>query len=126
MTEAYSNMSHYYEQEQQALKKANEQQAKKQKTYDTVQSPIHYTMGVTIEPIDYIIDHQLDFLEGNVIKYVSRWTLKNGIEDLKKARFYLDKLIEREENAQKELEKFNSFTDVTISKSTKFSTSNSS
>jgi hypothetical protein len=33
------------------------------------------------------------FLEGNVIKYLWRWREKNGLEDLKKARWYLDRLI---------------------------------
>jgi hypothetical protein len=36
------------------------------------------------------------FLRGNVIKYVARCTQKNGLEDLRKARHYLDKLIEVE------------------------------
>ncbi len=43
---------------------------------------------------DYIIANGLDFLEGNVVKYVTRWRDKGGVEDLKKARHYLDKLIE--------------------------------
>lgn len=56
--------------------------------------PNHYKAG-KITPIDYILDQNMDFLEGNVIKYVSRYKNKNGVEDLKKARWYLDKLIER-------------------------------
>ncbi len=51
-----------------------------------------------IECIDYIQSHAFDFLEGNVIKYLTRYEQKNGVEDLKKARWYLNKLIEREEN----------------------------
>lgn len=47
-----------------------------------------------IQPWDYIVGNELGYLEGNVVKYVSRWKDKNGIEDLKKARHYLDKLIE--------------------------------
>ena len=35
----------------------------------------------------------MDFLEGNIVKYISRYKYKNGIEDLQKARTYLDKLI---------------------------------
>lgn len=50
-----------------------------------------------IQPIDYILANELDFCEGNVIKYTTRWRNKNGVEDLKKARHYLDFLIEREE-----------------------------
>lgn len=57
----------------------------------------HYQVQ-NVQPIDYILDNELDFCEGNVVKYVTRWKFKNGIEDLKKARHYLDFLIEHEEN----------------------------
>ncbi len=56
----------------------------------------HYK-AKAIQPWDYIIANQLGYLEGNVVKYVSRWRDKGGINDLKKARHYLDKLIEIEE-----------------------------
>jgi len=49
-----------------------------------------------IEPWDYIIANDIGFLEGNVVKYVTRYKEKNGIKDLEKARHYLDKLIEVE------------------------------
>lgn len=63
---------------------------------DVVNNPAHYTSG-KIEVIDFIEDQKLDFLEGNVIKYVSRYKKKNGLEDLKKAQWYLNKLIQRTE-----------------------------
>lgn len=63
---------------------------------DNVNKPNHYTQG-SIEVIDYIMDQKFDYLEGNIIKYISRYKFKNGLEDLKKARVYLDKLIEKEE-----------------------------
>ena len=63
---------------------------------DKVNHPKHYTNG-DIEPIDYINGNNMDYLEGNIIKYISRYKYKNGVEDLKKARFYLNMLIEREE-----------------------------
>jgi hypothetical protein len=47
-----------------------------------------------IQPWDYIIANGIGYMEGNVIKYVSRWRDKGGIDDLRKARHYLDKLIE--------------------------------
>ena len=47
-----------------------------------------------IQPIEYIFANNIGFAEGNVIKYVSRWKDKGGVEDLKKARHYLDLLIE--------------------------------
>ena len=43
---------------------------------------------------DAVLDWKLGFLDGNVVKYVVRFRDKGGIEDLKKARHYLDKLIE--------------------------------
>jgi hypothetical protein len=47
-----------------------------------------------IQPWDYIAANDLGYFEGNIVKYVSRWQDKGGVEDLKKARHYLDKLIE--------------------------------
>jgi hypothetical protein len=48
----------------------------------------------TIQPWDYIAANKIGYFEGNVIKYVSRWKDKGGVNDLRKARHYLDKLIE--------------------------------
>lgn len=55
----------------------------------------HYAV-MKIQPIEFIMANQLGFCEGNVIKYLCRYKRKNGLEDLKKARQYLDFLIERE------------------------------
>jgi hypothetical protein len=55
----------------------------------------HYQMA--IQPIDYITKNHLGYIEGNIIKYVTRYKSKNGIEDLKKAQHYLEMLIEEEE-----------------------------
>ena len=49
-----------------------------------------------IQPIDYIHENKLTFIEGNVIKYVSRHRNKNGAEDIKKAIHYLETLLEKE------------------------------
>jgi len=49
-----------------------------------------------IQPWDYIAANKLGYFEGNIVKYVSRWRDKGGVEDLRKARHYLDKLIEIE------------------------------
>lgn len=69
--------------------------------HDNVNSPAHYTSG-GIECIDCIKaalgENHIGFLIGNVIKYVYRYKHKNGVEDLKKAQWYLDRAI-------KELEK---------------------
>lgn len=56
----------------------------------------HYET-MAIQPWEVIQRGDLDFWEGNVIKYVMRYRSKNGLEDLKKARHYLDYLIEREQ-----------------------------
>ena len=57
----------------------------------------HYS-NLAIEPIDFITANNLGFCEGNIVKYITRWKAKNGIEDLKKARWYIDFLIESLEN----------------------------
>ena len=51
-----------------------------------------------IQPWDYIIANKLGYLEGNIVKYVSRYKEKGGVEDLVKAAHYLDKLIEVTKN----------------------------
>ena len=53
----------------------------------------HY-IEKSIQPWDYIIANKMGYLEGNIIKYVSRYKEKGGVEDLIKAAHYLDKLIE--------------------------------
>lgn len=50
----------------------------------------HYKKG--IQPVEYINANGLDFFEGNILKYITRHRSKNGREDLKKARHYLDML----------------------------------
>ena len=66
------------------------------KANDTQVGGTHYKSH-GIQVLDAIESWGLGFLDGNVIKYVARWRKKNGLEDLKKARHYLDKLIEVEE-----------------------------
>lgn len=48
-----------------------------------------------IEPWDAIAAWKLGFLAGNIVKYIARYKRKGGVEDLNKARHYLDKLIEQ-------------------------------
>lgn len=55
----------------------------------------HYK-DMPIQPSEYIVKNGLGWFEGNVIKYISRHRAKNGLEDLKKARHYIDLLIEHE------------------------------
>ena len=68
---------------------------------DAVNHPEHYTSG-GIECIDAIraslgLKEFADYCKGNVIKYLWRYRHKNGVEDLKKARVYLNWMIEAEE-----------------------------
>jgi len=63
---------------------------------DPVNSPKHYTQG-NMEVITAIEGMGLDYHQGNVVKYVSRYRYKNGIEDLRKAKWYIDRLIYIEE-----------------------------
>jgi hypothetical protein len=63
---------------------------------DDVNSPAHYTQG-SMETIEAIEGLNLNYHQGNIIKYVSRYNMKGGIQDLQKARWYLDRLILLEE-----------------------------
>lgn len=62
---------------------------------DSVNSPRHYNQGKfeTIDVIEDIVEDGQSYLLGNVVKYISRYRFKNGVEDLKKAKWYLDRLI---------------------------------
>jgi len=55
----------------------------------------HYRQG-SIQPIEYIHANSMDFFSGNVVKYITRWKYKNGLEDLKKAKHYVELLMEQE------------------------------
>ena len=71
---------------------------------DSVNHPQHYTKGKyeTIEVIESITgEHYRGYLVGNIIKYLTRYNLKNGIEDLEKAKWYLEELIHTEEVGQR-------------------------
>ena len=56
-----------------------------------MRTPDHY--DYKIQPVDFILQNQIPFCEGNIIKYICRWRAKNGREDLLKARHYIDILI---------------------------------
>ena len=51
-----------------------------------------------METTKYIFSWDMDFAEGNIVKYITRYKFKNGVEDLKKAKWYLEYLIEQNEN----------------------------
>ena len=62
--------------------------------HDKINHPKHYTQG--IECWDYITSHKMGYLEGNIIKYVTRYKYKDGLDDLFKAKAYLTRLIEEQ------------------------------
>jgi hypothetical protein len=59
-----------------------------------------YYVGSKIQVSDFIAEFKLDYFAGNIVKYVVRHKFKNGLEDLKKARWYLDKLISQHPDSQ--------------------------
>ena len=85
------------------LERQQEHPRMQQVNNDTVNNPSHYGNG-EIECIVYMKDNMdpqmfQGYLEGNAKKYLHRWRYKgNGVEDLKKARWYLDRLIKELDN----------------------------
>jgi len=65
-----------------------------------MRTPTHYDFA--IQPVEYIIRNGLGFCEGNVVKYISRWKMKNGRDDLLKAKHYIDILIAELDRDSKE------------------------
>ena len=63
---------------------------------------VHYA-AKAIQPVQYIHANDIGFFEGNVIKYVTRWKDKGGLEDLRKAKHYIELLLELEDRAVLEL-----------------------
>lgn len=66
--------------------------------HDPVNQPSHYTQGKVecIDAIEAVVGDMTGgsaFLTGQVIRYMWRWSHKNGLEDLKKAQWYLNRLI---------------------------------
>ena len=66
-------------------------------THNENVEPKHYT-DMKISPHEYNKANNISWNEAQVIKYVSRWKAKNGLEDLLKAKWYLDDLINGLEN----------------------------
>lgn len=77
-------------------------------TGDAVDHPSHYQSETGLETIDVIESFTFDltgieaFDTGNILKYICRWKNKNGVQDLKKAKWYLQHLIDHLENLEKE------------------------
>jgi len=74
---------------------------------DAVKKPDHY-FKYKIEPITFIMQNNIPYAEGNAIKYLCRWRLKHStkekqLEDLRKAKQYIDILIELETQSEDQL-----------------------
>ena len=93
----------YKELDTAACENAEDSCCNKEPNVDMVNHPSHYTQG-GIECIDCIKSATVGkvgieaFCVGNAIKYLFRYEEKNGIEDVKKARWYIDRLIKELEN----------------------------
>jgi len=86
-------------QEREAILDLLAEEAQEDGLYDNVDKPSHYNTG-NIECIEAIEEALTDqeirgYFKGNCLKYLWREQYKNGLEDLKKARWYLDRLIKR-------------------------------
>lgn len=66
------------------------------KANDRQEGGSHYKK-LAIQPWDYILANGIGFCEGNAISYLTRWQDKGGIQDLRKAVHFIEKLIETEE-----------------------------
>jgi hypothetical protein len=64
--------------------------------WDSQQVGGNHYKSLKIQPLEYALENDLGICEHAVIKYVSRWKTKGGVEDLRKARHYIDILIEKE------------------------------
>ena len=71
----------------------------KKSALDTQVGGSHYKQ-FAIQPFEFITKNSLGFAQGNIIKYICRYKEKNGLEDLKKVKHYVDMLIEIEYNEQ--------------------------
>lgn len=75
---------------------------------ETLENPLHVQVAgnhykhFVIQPIEYITANQLPYIEGNVVKYISRWRDKGGISDLLKIKHYVDLLIQAEKKRQEQ------------------------
>jgi len=66
----------------------------KEKTQEDIKKPVRYNKRGKLECWDVILDQEMNFLEGSVIKYLWRYKEKNGVHDLEKAKVYIDKIIQ--------------------------------
>ena len=73
------------------IERYNQFAEKRRKEITDKINPSYYGTGLDV--IDFCQKNNLDFMQGNVIKYVTRYKEKNGLEDLLKAKKYIDRII---------------------------------
>lgn len=100
ITKADVAMDHYtdYENPKKPVGKLQEALIGAPKTTNPLEIQVagsHYK-SKGIQPIEYIHANGLNFSEGSIVKYITRWRDKGGVEDLKKIKHYVDLLIEME------------------------------
>jgi hypothetical protein len=61
---------------------------------EEITKPVRYNKKGKLECWDVILDQEMDFLEGSILKYLWRYKQKNGVHDLEKAKVYIDKIIQ--------------------------------
>lgn len=87
--------------EPEKLAKLTHEHMEKIEPKDSVTEPSHYKNlaidTLEIMSVNFSDEAYMGFLEGNVLKYVMRYKMKNGVQDLRKAQYYLDLLINRQE-----------------------------
>jgi len=87
----------YVDDQNEEVERANKYTAEDNSSaFDDQVAGSHYK-SMAIQPIEFILANNITYTEGAIIKYVSRWKTKNGIEDLKKAKHFLEMLIEYEQ-----------------------------
>lgn len=79
-----------------------EKTEREKQDYDIVEKPYHYNVGIEVDK--FIDSWGMNYRQGNIIKYVTRYPYKDPtkkVQDLKKAKWYLERLIEKEEEKEK-------------------------
>lgn len=80
------------------FRKLTKQEEVRREVFNDKIKPSYYGTGIDV--IEFCLRNNLTFMQGNVIKYVTRYKDKNGIEDLEKAKEYIDRLIEFEKRSE--------------------------
>lgn len=92
--ETYIDLQRWNEQFKAGFQQRLQRQQEQMQNANQKQEGGDHYKSKAIQPWDYIVSNNMGYLEGNIVKYVSRWKEKGGVADLRKAMHYLEKLIE--------------------------------